>query len=448
MSSYESPPASTHPLTVQLTPSRATLACLNEPQVLYVLAEITTPNRKVSSTFHPPSNLPLNLCLLIDRSTSMKGPRLTQVKAAVSRLIDALGEADTLSIVTFSDRAEVVLPAQRPVNKLMAKGKVQAVHAGGGTEIFHGLMYGLAELYKGREPHSINHLILLTDGRTYGDEEDCLALAQEAAPDGITISALGIGHEWNDDFLDRLAGITGGVSVFIEAEEQIVRFLDEHVRTLDAAFAHHLRVQVYTQPGVELKSVFKLVPAPQPLVSDGHTVHLGTVPYGQQMSLLFEFVVQPHLEGYHHLFDLCFSAQIPMGDQEPGGEDGGPGRTAAVQVMCDFAAPFAADAPKEAPPTRMVAALGQLSLYTMHERALRDVEYGQTTQATRRLQALASRLDHLGQTGLARTALAEADRLQRTGMLSEEGRKRLKYGTRALIATAPLKEASTGKQGA
>ncbi|MER3513788.1 MAG: hypothetical protein C4310_04875 [Chloroflexota bacterium] len=94
--------------------------------------------------------------------------------------------------------------------------------------------------------------------------------------------------------------------------------------------------------------------------------------------------------------------------------------------------------PQEAPPPRIVAALGQLSLYAMHERALHDVEHGQTTQATRRLQALASRLDHLGQTGLARTALAEADRL-RTGMLSEEGRKRLKYGTRALIAAAPEK---------
>jgi len=438
MSSCESPPSSAYPLAVQLTPSRATLACLNAPQVLYVLAEIM-PSQGMGGEGQGRglASWPLNLCLLIDRSTSMKGPRLTQVKAAVNRLIEALGEANTLSIVTFSDRAEVILPAQRPVNKLIAKGKVQAVHAGGGTEIFQGLMYGLAELYKGREPHSINHLILLTDGRTYGDEEDCLALAQEAAPDGITISALGIGHEWNDDFLDRLAGITGGVSVFIEAEEQIVRFLDEHVRILDAAFAHHLRVQVYMQPGVELKSVFKLVPSAQPLVSDRDTVHLGTVPYGQQMSLLFEFVVQPHPEGYHHLFDLRFSAHIPMADQGPGTEDGEPGRTTSVQVVCDFAAPFAANVPQEAPPPRIVAALGQLSLYAMHERALHDVEHGQTTQATRRLQALASRLEHLGQTGLARTALAEADRLQRTGMLSEEGRKRLKYGTRALIAAAP-----------
>ncbi len=443
--------SSTHPLIVQLTPSRATLVCLNEPQVLYVLAEITTTDREPSSVLRPPSDLPLNLCLLIDRSTSMKGPRLTQVKAAVNRLIDALGEADTLSIVTFSDRAEVILPAQRPVNKLVARGKVQAVHAGGGTEIFQGLMYGLAELYKGREPHSINHLILLTDGRTYGDEEDCLALAQEAAPDGITISAMGIGHEWNDDFLDRLAGITGGVSVFIEAEEQIVRFLDEHVRTLDAAFAHHLRVRVYVQPGVELKSVFKLVPTPQPLVSDRNTIHLGTVPYGQPVSLLLEFIVQPHPAGYHHLFDLHFSAQIPTEGQGAGTEDGEPalgaaGRSSPVQVVCDFAAPFAADAPREVPPPRMVAALSQLSLYAMHERALHDVEHGQTTQATRRLQALAGRLDHLGQTALARTALAEADRLQRTGMLSEEGRKRLKYGTRALIATTP-EDTSAGNGG-
>lgn len=434
--------AATHtPLALNLLPSRKTLACLADPQALYILAELTTPDDRRRTA----AELPLNLSLLIDRSTSMKGERLTQVKAGVSRLIDALGEMDTLSIVTFSDRAEVVLPSQRPVSKLEAKGKISAIRASGGTEVFRGLMYGLAELYKGRETRGINHLILLTDGRTYGDEEDCLALAAEAAPDGISISALGIGHEWNDDFLDRLAGVTGGSSIYVEAEDQIVRFLDEHVRALDAAFAHDLRVQVKPQPGVELKSIFKLTPSPQPLTPDRDIFHVGALSHGQSMDLLLEFVVQPLPEGYHHLFDIHVSAQLPM-------EDGGqnteeelspiPHPPSIVQLVSDFAAPVVLSPPRETPPARIVAALGQLSLYAMHERSLHDVEQGQTVRATRRLQALASRLDHLGQTTLAHAARTEADRLQQTGMLSEQGRKRLKYGTRALIATAPRKAAA------
>jgi hypothetical protein len=105
-----------------------------------------------------------------------------------------------------------------------------------------------------------------------------------------------------------------------------------------------------------------------------------------------------------------------------------------AQLTVDFAARFATDPPREAPPQRVVAALAQLSLYRMHERSLHDVESGDADRATRRLEALAGRLEGAGEAALARTAQTEADRLRRTGVLSEQGRKQLKYGTRALIA--------------
>jgi Ca-activated chloride channel family protein len=357
----------------------------------------------------------------------MKGARLTQVKAAVNRLIEALDDMDALSIVTFSDRAEILLPAQCPVNKPEAKSKVNAMHAGGGTEIFRGLMYGLAELYKGRDTLGINHLILLTDGRTYGDEDDCLALVAEAAPDGIAVSALGIGHEWNDDFLDRLAGTTGGSSMYIENEEQVIRFLDEHIRNLDAAFAHDLRLHVQPEAGVDLKTLFKLTPNTQLLSADGDVYHLGTLAQRQKITLLLELIIQPQPDGVHHLFDLHLSGHMRAA---------GPavGASSAIQSTVDFVAPFSSDPPREAPPQRIVAALGQLSLYRMHERSLHDVDAGDAERATRRLEALAGRLEGAGEVALARTAQTEAERLRRTGALSEEGRKRLKYGTRALIA--------------
>jgi len=406
------------PITVQLTPSRTTLACITDPQVLHVLIEIE-PNSQLVGV-----RVPLNLCLLVDRSTSMKGARLAQVKAAAHRLIDALDDTDALSVVTFSDRAEVIVPAQRPVNKQEAKARVNTIHASGGTEIFRGLMHGLAELYKQRDPSGPNHLILLTDGRTYGDEDDCLALAAEAAPDGIAISAMGIGNEWNDAFLDRLAGATGGSSLYVENDQQVVKFLDECVRSLDAAFAHDVRLEVRPQPGIQMGSMFKLAPTPQPLTADRDVYHVGTLAERQALELLLELVVQPHPPGRHGLFELNLAAEVRGFSRS------------TFQTTCHLGLTFSATAPQENPPATLVEALGQLSLYYMHERSIQDVERGQTQLATRRLQALARRLGDLGQTALAQTALAEADRLQKTGSLSEEGRKRLKYGTRALIGTA------------
>jgi hypothetical protein len=45
---------------------------------------------------------------------------------------------------------------------------------------------------------------------------------------------------------------------------------------------------------------------------------------------------------------------------------------------------------------------------------------------------MATRLLNLGETELARAALLEAGRLSRTGDLSSEGRKKIRYGTRSL----------------
>ena len=69
------------------------------------------------------------------------------------------------------------------------------------------------------------HLVLLTDGHTYGDEENCYALARNAAEQGIIISALGIGHEWNDLFLEHLTAITGGSTLLVTSKE-------DHISTL------------------------------------------------------------------------------------------------------------------------------------------------------------------------------------------------------------------------
>jgi hypothetical protein len=83
-------------------------------------------------------------------------------------------------------------------------------------------------------------------------------------------------------------------------------------------------------------------------------------------------------------------------------------------------------------PSTIVTALGKLAIFKMQEKAMDDLEKGQVSAATQRLETMATRLLNLGETDLARAALLEAGRLARTGGLSAEGRKKIKYGTRSL----------------
>ena len=69
----------------------------------------------------------------------MQGSRLEQTKASAQRMIDSLSDDDALSIVTFSDKAEVVWPSQPVTDPIKTKAKVSAIQASGGTEILQGL---------------------------------------------------------------------------------------------------------------------------------------------------------------------------------------------------------------------------------------------------------------------------------------------------------------------
>ena len=200
----EAQPAGPPLLRTRLTASRASLPPLREPQIVYALLEVMAEALAAESVPSPP----VNWCLVIDRSTSMQGERLDQVKKATIALLDLLQPDDIFSIVSFSDRAEVVLRAQHSPDKGMARAKISAIVASGGTEMLQGLFTGLSEIRRYLNPLAVNHLLLLTDGRTYGDEAECLSLAGLAG-NGINIHGLGIGHEWNDAFLDDLAGRTG-----------------------------------------------------------------------------------------------------------------------------------------------------------------------------------------------------------------------------------------------
>jgi Ca-activated chloride channel family protein len=85
------------------------------------------------------------------------------------------------------------------------------------------------------------------------------------------------------------------------------------------------------------------------------------------------------------------------------------------------------------PPTRILSALSRLTLYRMQERARVAADAGQYDAAARHLQNLATHLLSQGETSLAKTALFEADNLEKMHAWSASGNKDLKYSTRALL---------------
>jgi Ca-activated chloride channel family protein len=96
-----------HPLLRHaITFSRPGLVETPEPQLIYILLEVGA--RDQGEQISAP---PLNVCLVLDRSSSMKGEKLDMAKAAGIHVMRSLRPQDTPSIVAFSDKAEVLIPA-------------------------------------------------------------------------------------------------------------------------------------------------------------------------------------------------------------------------------------------------------------------------------------------------------------------------------------------------
>ncbi|MBK8025979.1 MAG: VWA domain-containing protein [Chloroflexi bacterium] len=407
---------------LRVTPSKRYVQPLEESQVVYLLAETYTHQSTIEEAETRRQNVRLNLTLLLDRSNSMNGSRLERVKAAAHQIIDAMGENDFLSIVTFNDFAEVVVEASPVENRALMKARVAMIRASGGTEILRGLRLAVEQCRSKRSNRYVNHIIMLTDGNTYGDQPDCLTLADEITLEGIGISAMGIGQEWNDEFLDKLTSITGGGAEYIMSSSAVQRFLNDHVRNLANTFAERLHISIAPDAEIKLDSAFKLSPRPQPLTIEKPTIPVGNLQYHKITAVLFQLELPPKLpEGFRFIARISVRGDILLDETIP------------FIAISDISIGVSSEPQSEEPPANVVDALGKLTLYRMQERAREAIDRGDAKEATRRLENLATRLLEQGQEELAQQALAEARQVAYTSTLSDKGRKTLKYQTRSLL---------------
>ncbi|MEJ2487423.1 MAG: VWA domain-containing protein, partial [Anaerolineales bacterium] len=262
---------------------------------------------------------------------------------------------------------------------------------------------------------------LITDGRTYGDEESCLDLAKTAADQGITIHTLGIGDEWNDDFLDALATITGGNSEFAETTNGIQTFLKEKFGRIQNTVVNNLTLDVNTPENIELRYAFRMNPETSSIML-GDTLALGDIPKEQSLSVLMEFLIESTgnqqevqvLDGTLHL--MMPSAPIPNFSS----------RLTFSRLVVENPEPVP-------PPQILIRAMSRLSLYRLQEMARKDMQNGDITKATQRLKNLATQLLMSGEENLAQTVMLELDHINRNQEMSENAQKQIKYGTRALV---------------
>lgn len=160
----------------------------------------------------------MDVAFVIDRSGSMGGGKLEQVKQAVNAAVTVLKPGDRFTVVTFDDQIELMMPlteATLPGQMLLAS-HLQHLQPRGGTNLSDGWLTGCQQLAATQTTDAERRLrraILLTDGQANAGITDSAELARHATvlrEAGITTTTMGVGYGFDEVLLGSLAEAGGG----------------------------------------------------------------------------------------------------------------------------------------------------------------------------------------------------------------------------------------------
>ena len=400
--------------------NKAQLPVMGTQQLVYVLIE-AEPGAGMAQL-----QMPLNLSLVLDKSGSMQGKKIQNLREAAKRVVDRLAPEDTISIVAFSDRKYLIAANQPVTDKEALKKKIGRIRDGGGTAISGGMAQGLAELEKTRGPDRVSRMLLLTDGQTFGDEKACRKLGKQAGDRGIVVNALGLGDDWNEDLLDAIAEASGGVADFIDSPDKIESVFERAVQSMQDTVVQNAQMVLRLASNVTPRHVWQVLPmisnlGYRPLSDRDVQVTLGELEKGQPRSLLVEMLIGARPAGRYRIAQAEISYDVPGLHLV--------GQKVKTDILLDLTAD--ASLAKQYDP-EVMNIVEKVTAFKLQTRALEEAKMGNVAGASQKLRAAATRLLEMGETELAESALEEAENLEKSGQMSSHGTKKLRYETRKL----------------
>ncbi|HET9451976.1 MAG TPA: VWA domain-containing protein [Aggregicoccus sp.] len=200
---------------------------------------------------------PVSLALVIDRSGSMAGEKLAQARRAARHLVGLLGPEDRLALVDYgSDVRGLPLLAATPANRERMLRYVERLTDEGGTNLGAGLQEGARQLRSVRG--GVRRLILVSDGQpTEGvtDSQALVAQARALRAEGLTVSAIGVGSDYDERLMQALAEQGAGAYGFLEDARQLATLFQRDLQQASTAVAREVTLSFELPEGVQLAEV-------------------------------------------------------------------------------------------------------------------------------------------------------------------------------------------------
>jgi len=195
----------------------------------------------------------VNLSIVLDRSGSMSGQKLEKAKEAAIEAVRHLGPGDIFSVVVYDHNVRTVVPARSARHVEWIERRIREIRSGGNTALFGGVSQGAAEVRKNFGGRYVHRIILLSDGIANvgpSTPEDLGRLGAALIKEGISVTTVGVGTDYNEDLMTSLSQNSDGNSYFVESSRDLPRIFAAELGDILNVVAKKVRVIVECPDGV------------------------------------------------------------------------------------------------------------------------------------------------------------------------------------------------------
>jgi Ca-activated chloride channel homolog len=371
--------------------------------------------------------LPLNLGVVIDRSGSMYDERrLEFVVEAVKFLADNVAPDDKIAVIAFADKAQVIIQPDQIHDRAAVRralDDVDLLEIGGGTQMALGMRAAIEQVRSNLAANRLNRVLVLTDGQTY-EETACIELASQNR-DNMSFSAMGVGVEFNEKLLMRIAQDSHGKYHFIGNSHEIPGIFEDELAGLRAVTVRNGKIDVTLSQGVQIREAYRASPEiyglGAPLLEDRKvTYEIGDLEANLPGSVLLTLVLPPRRPGPVRIAQSAFRYEVPGAGE----------RSINLDVTVEYSLDRTLTSKRNG---RVMNLVDQVSIAKLQSRAEEELKVGNVDRATRFLNNAIQGTQRLGNVKATQALVGLMDQVKKTQTLQTKAAKTTLLQAQAVV---------------
>ncbi len=239
---------------------------------------------------------PVNLTLVLDRSGSMSGQKIDKAKEAAITALRRLGPQDIFSLVIYDHNVQTIVPPQSAANTEWIESRIRGIYPGGNTALYGAVSQGAAEVRKNLGGPFVHRVILLSDGLANvgpSTPGDLARLGAALIKEGISVTTIGIGTDFNEDLMAQLADRSDGNHYFVASSRDLPRIFAAELGDVLSVAARKVIIEINCPDGVR---PLRIIGREGRIRGNRVEIHLNQLYGGQEKYALIEVMVEPGRE--------------------------------------------------------------------------------------------------------------------------------------------------------